>query len=214
VAGCCKPGGYERLFSAKQAKLDARRYRKQGLGGTSRRLVELAGDVSGETVLEVGGGVGAIELDLLAAGADRATNVELSGEYEEEAERLIAERGLSERVERRVADFVTEPVEPHDVVVMHRVVCCYPDVDRLVGIAAAHTRRRLVLTYPRERPWTHAGIWAVNLFMRISGSDFRAFVHPVARMKAAAEREGLTLARRERPGWIWENAAYERLAAS
>ena len=210
MAGCCKPGGYERLFSAKQARLDASLYRKRGLGGTSRRLVELAGDVSGESVLEVGGGVGAIELDLLAAGADRATNVELSGEYEEEAEKLLAERGLTERVDRRVGDFVTEPVEPHDVVVMHRVVCCYPNVDRLMGVAAAHTRRRLVLTYPRERSWTRAGIGAINFFMRISGSEFRAFVHPVARMKAAAEREGLVLESREQPGWIWENAAYQR----
>jgi Methyltransferase domain len=201
------------MFSAKQAKLDAGRYRKRGLGGTSRRLVELAGDVSGETVLEVGGGVGAIELDLLAAGADRATNVELSGEYEEEAEKLLAERGLTERVDRRVADFVTEPVEPHDLVVMHRVVCCYPDVDRLMGVAAAHTRRRLLLTYPRERPWTRAGIRAFNFFMRLSGSDFRAFVHPVARMAAAAEHEGLALERREQPGLIWENAAYARAGA-
>jgi hypothetical protein len=199
------------MFSAKQARLDARRYRKQGLSGTSRRLVELAGDVSGETVLEVGGGVGAIELDLLAAGADRATNIELSGEYEEEAATLLAERGWSERVDRRVADFVDEPVEPHDVVVMHRVVCCYPNVDRLVGIAAASTRRRLLLTYPRERPWTRAGIAAVNFFMRLSGSDFRAFVHPVARMTSAAQREGLRLELREQPGLIWENAAYERI---
>jgi Methyltransferase domain len=211
VAGCCQPGGYERMFSAKQARLDADRYRKRGLGGTSRHLVELAGDVSGETVLEVGGGVGAIELDLLAAGADRATNVELSGEYEEEAEKLLAERGLTERVDRRVADFVTEPVEPHDVVVMHRVVCCYPDVDRLMGVAAAHTRRRLLLTYPRDRVWTRVGMRAINFFMRLSGSDFRAFVHPVARMEAAARREGLALERREEQGLIWENAAYARV---
>jgi hypothetical protein len=210
VAGCCQPGGYERIFGAKQARLAADRYRKRGLGGTSRSLVELAGDVSGETVLEVGGGVGAIELDLLAAGAERATNVELSGEYEEEAAKLLAERGLEERVDRRVADFVTEPVEPHDVVVLHRVVCCYPDVDRLVGLAASRTRRLMVLTYPRDRPWTRAGVRVVNLFLRISGSEFRAFVHPVARMRAAAEREGLALERRERPGLIWENAAYER----
>ena len=211
MSGCCRPGGYERMFSAKQARSDADRYRKRGLGGTSRRLVELAGDVSGETVLEVGGGVGAIELDLLAAGAQSATNVELSGEYEEEAEKLLAERGLTERVDRRVGDFVAEPVDPHDVVVMHRVVCCYPDVDRLVGVAAASTRRRMVLTYPRERPWTRAGIGAINFFMRISGSEFRAFVHPVARMKVAAQREGLTLERRERLDLIWENAAYERV---
>jgi hypothetical protein len=112
VSGCCRPEGYNRLFSARQARHDAARYRKRGLGGTSRDLVELAGDVSGETVLEIGGGVGAIELELLAAGAEHATNVELSGEYEEEAATLLAERGLGERVDRRVADFVTEPVEP------------------------------------------------------------------------------------------------------
>lgn len=214
MSGCCRPGGYERMFSAKQARLDAQRYRERGLGGTARRLVELAGDVSGETVLEVGGGVGSIELDLLDAGADRATNVELSGEYEEEAATLLAERGLTERVDRRVADFVDEPVEPHDVVILHRVVCCYPDLDRLVGIAAASTRRRLLLTYPRERPWTRAGIAAVNLFMWISGSDFRAFVHPAARMTAAARREGLALEGRERQGLIWENASYERVPAA
>lgn len=214
MSGCCRPGGYERLFSAKQARLDARRYRERGLGGTSRRLVELAGDVSGESVLEVGGGVGAIELDLLAAGADRATNVELSGEYEEEAARLLAERELTESVDRRVADFVDEPVEPHDVVVLHRVVCCYPDVDRLVGIAAASTRRRLLLTYPREQPWTRAGIAAINVFMRLSRSDFRAFVHPVSRITEAAHREGLALELREPQGLIWENAAYERQPAA
>jgi hypothetical protein len=210
VAGCCQPEAYERFFGARQARLDARRYRKRGLGGTSRRLVELAGDVSGTTVLEVGGGVGAIELDLLAAGAERATNVELSGEYEKEAAALLAERGLSDRVDRRVADFVSEPVPPHDVVVMHRVVCCYPDVDRLVGLAAACTRRRLLLTYPQERPWTRAGIGAVNLFLRLSGSGFRAFVHPVTAIVAAADREGLSLEGRERDGLIWENAAFVR----
>src|SRR4051794_21537986 len=129
MSGCCEPRVYERMFGAKQARLDAARYRKRGLRGSSLDLVELAGDVSGESILEVGGGVGAIELELLAAGAARATDVELSGEYEEEAQKLISERGVGDRVERRLGDFVAERVEPHDVVVMHRVVCCYPDVD-------------------------------------------------------------------------------------
>ena len=211
MSDCCRPDGYNRLFSARQARRDARRYRKRGLGGTSRQLVALAGNVSGESVLEVGGGVGAIELELLAAGAERATNVELSGNYEEEAATLLAERGLTERVGRRVGDFVEESAEPHDVVVMHRVVCCYPDVDRLVGAAAACTRRRLLLTYPREHLWVRAGFRSINLFMRLSGSSFRAFVHPVVHMAAAAEREGLTLERRERQGLVWENAVYERV---
>src|SRR2546430_5669425 len=101
MAGCCNPVDYRRLFSRKYASRDARRYRQRGLGATSRALVELAGDVEGATVLDVGGGIGAIELELLAAGAERATNVELSGGYEEAASALLSERGLSDRVDRR-----------------------------------------------------------------------------------------------------------------
>lgn len=213
MAGCCEPKIYERMFGAKQARLDAKRYRTRGVRGSSRDLVELAGDASGASVLEVGGGVGAIELELLAAGAARATDVELSGEYEEEALKLLVERGLSDRVERRVGNFVEEPVEPHDVVVMHRVVCCYPDVDALVGAAAACARRRMVLTYPQERWVTRAGIATINFFMRLNGSDFRAFVHPVARISAAASEQGLALGERRRSGIVWESAAYDRLPA-
>ncbi len=212
MSGCCESRAYERMFGAKQAKRDAARYRKRGLSGTPRDLVELAGDVSGASVLEAGGGIGAIELELLAAGAARATDVELSGEYEDEAQKLLTERGLTDRVERRVGDFVTEAVEPHDVVVLHRVVCCYPDVDALVGVAAERARRRMLLTYPQERLLTRAGISAINVFMRLSGSEFRVFVHPVTRMQAAAAARGLELSERRPRGLFWESAAYERIA--
>ena len=210
MAGCCDPRSYERLFGAKAAARDARRYERRGLGGTAHDLVELAGDVTGATVLDVGGGVGAIELELLAGGAERATNVELSGGYEEAAARLVAARGLRERVERRVGDFVTAPVEPHDVVVLHRVVCCYPDADGLVGAAAMRTRRRLLLTYPQERPWTRMGVRVANAGLRLFGSGFRVYVHPVARMAAAASAHGLALGERRRHGLIWESAVFLR----
>jgi magnesium-protoporphyrin O-methyltransferase len=212
MAGCCNPIDYRRLFSRKYASRDARRYRERGLGATSRALVGLAGDVEGATVLDVGGGIGAIELELLAAGAGRATNVELSGGYEEAASALLTERGLSDRVDRRVADFVNEgdAVEPHDVVVLHRVVCCYPDVDALMGAAAEHARKRLVLTYPQEHLLMRLGLRVINLWLRVSGCGFRTYVHPVARILGAAEADGLRLVRRERQGFLWESAALVR----
>jgi 2-polyprenyl-3-methyl-5-hydroxy-6-metoxy-1,4-benzoquinol methylase len=212
MAGCCNPIDYRRLFSRKYASRDARRYRKRGLGATSRALVELAGDVENATVLDVGGGIGAIELELLAAGAARATNVELSGGYEEAASALLSERGLSDRVDRRVADFVSEgdAVEAHDLVVLHRVVCCYPDVDALMGAAAEHARRRLVRTYPQEHLPMRLGLRVINLWLRVSGCGFRTYVHPIARILGAAEAHGLRLERRERQSFLWESAALVR----
>jgi len=210
VAGCCNPTDYRRLFSRKSAARDLRRYRERGLSGTSRELVGLAGDVQGASVLDVGGGIGAIELELLEAGAERATNIELSGGYEDAATELIAERGLEGRVERRVEDFVTSDVEPHDVVVLHRVVCCYPDADALVGAAADHTRRTLLLTYPQERVWMRAGLRLINLWLLATRCGFRTYVHPVAKIVAAAEAHGLRLERRERHGLLWESAVFAR----
>ncbi len=211
MAGCCARD-YQRFFGSRAAARDARRYRKHGLTGSARALADFAGDVEGASVLEVGGGVGAIELELLAGGAERATNVELSGGYEQAAAELAAERGMTKLVERRVADFVTDSaaIGGFDIVVMHRVVCCYPDVDALVATAAEHAHRRLLLTYPQERRLVRVGVRIANAFFSVTRSTFRVYVHPVARITEMAERHGLCLAARERHGRLWESAAFSR----
>src|SRR5438034_9158591 len=92
MAGCCTPSGYRKIFGARTARRDVRRYRRRGLDAAARKIVGfLAGrGVAGDAVLEVGGGVGAIQLELLKAGAAKATNVELSPAYEPYAAELLA----------------------------------------------------------------------------------------------------------------------------
>jgi hypothetical protein len=204
MPGCCA-SDYRRYFNRTFAAADLRRYRRRGLSETERDLVALAGDVRGASVLEVGGGIGALQVELLEAGAARATNVELSAGYEDAAAELFGGRP----VERRVGDFVGEETEPHDVVVMHRVVCCYPNVDALVGKGAAGARRQLLLTYPRERWFIRVGLCAVNTFLALRRCGFRTYVHPVARIVAAADEQGLHLEKRVTHS-LWESAAYVR----
>ena len=172
----------------------------------------MAGDVRGVTVLEVGGGVGAIELELLAAGAERTTNVELAATYEDEAAELARERHVEHRVQRRVGDFVAEAaeLEPHDVVVMHRVVCCYPDADAMIGAGADRARVRLLLTYPQDRWLLRMGVVVVNALLRLRGSTFQVYVHRRAQIDAVAGAHGLALAHRRRHGLLWESAAFGR----
>jgi magnesium-protoporphyrin O-methyltransferase len=198
------------MFNRRFAARDARRYRSRGLTGSARALVELAGDVRGKTVLDVGGGVGAIGLELVAAGAERATTVELSSGYDDAAGELAAERGAAHRIDRRVADLVEDDLDPRDVVVMHRVVCCYPDADALMGAAADATRERLVLTYPQERAVLRPMFALLNCFLRVRRCGFRTFLHPVARIHGAAEQRGLRLERRVRHGLVWESALLVR----
>jgi hypothetical protein len=203
MPGCCATD-YRRFFNRKFAQRDLERYRRSGLSATERDLVGLCGDVSGATILEAGGGIGALQLELLDAGAAAATNVELSAGYEEAAAELFAGRG----VDRRVGDFVDEDVEPHDIVLLHRVVCCYPDVDALIGAAARRTRRRLALTYPQQRRWIGWGLRAVNVWLRLSRCGFRTYHHSFDHIAAAAD--GMQLEARRRRGLLWESAVFSR----
>jgi magnesium-protoporphyrin O-methyltransferase len=204
--GCCQ------LFDARRARSDARRYRRKGLDGHARPLVDyLRPRVAGATLLEIGGGVGAVGIELLRAGAARATNVELSPGYEAEAAALLAERGLADRVGRRVLDFAARPdaVAPADVVVMHRVVCCYPDMVGLVGPAADRAGRLLGLTFPRGAWWVRWGIAAENLYQRLRGRAFRAYLHPPAAIVATAESRGLRTAF-DHTGLFWRSVVLTR----
>jgi magnesium-protoporphyrin O-methyltransferase len=157
--------------------------------------------------------VGALQLELLRAGAAQATNLELSPAYEDVAAELAQEAGVSERVERRLGDLVADPslAGEADAVVMHRVVCCYPDYDALVGAAAERTTRYLVMSFPRRRVLIRLGMGAVNLAARLLRWESRTWVHPPERIVEAAERRGLRLAA-ESSGRIWQVAALERTA--
>jgi 2-polyprenyl-3-methyl-5-hydroxy-6-metoxy-1,4-benzoquinol methylase len=211
---CCRPPrGYTSIFSKRAARRDAKRYRKGGLDDTGEEMVAFLRErgVEGATVLEVGGGVGALQLELLKSGAARATNLELSPEYEDVAADLAQEAGVSERVERRLGDLVADPglAGEADAVLMHRVVCCYPDYDGLVGGASERSRRFLVMSFPRSRTLIRLGMGAVNLAARLLRWEYRTWVHPPEAIVAAAERRGLTLVQ-ESYGRIWQVAALER----
>jgi Methyltransferase domain len=203
------------MFSEKSAQAEVKRYRRKGLDSLSRRIAELLKErgVEGRTMLEVGGGIGAIEIELLRAGATRAVNVELTPTYEEAAGELLRETGLADRVERRVMDFVEtgEDVEAADYVVLNRVICCYPDMPRLTAAAADRVRHTLVLTFPNSRWWTRLGLTIVNFGFRVVRLQFRIFLHRPELILAAAEKHGLktTLNRR---GLLWHMAALDRPA--
>ena len=175
-------------------------------------MVEERG-VEGTTMLEVGGGFGAIEIELLKAGVTSAVNVELTPTYEEAAGELLRETGLADRVERRVLDFVetSADVEAADFVVLNRVICCYPDMPRLTAAAAKRVRRTLVLTFPNSRWWTRLGLTIVNFGFRVVRVQFRVFLHRPELIQAAAEQYGLKTTLNDQ-GLLWQVMALDKAA--
>ena len=173
-------------------------------------FLELHG-IEGATVLEIGGGVGEIQIELLKRGAASSVNLELSPAYEEEAKRLLGDMGLDHRAVRRLHDIAVEPdgVEAADIVVLHRVVCCYPDYERLLGAAAQRARRLLVFSYPPRNIMSRLFIAAENLVLRLFRKQYRSYAHPPPAMLGVLGERGLrrTFAHHTP---VWQVAGLER----
>ena len=215
TGGACDPRGCDQFFSPRFARYLASRYRRRGLDRAARRMVEFLQQrgIEGATVLEVGGGVGEIQVELLRRGAARATNLELSPAYEAEAGELLRAAGLQGRAERRLHDIAVDPdgVPPADVVVLHRVVCCYPDYHRLLGAAGDHARRLLVFSYPPSHAGSRLLFATQNLVFRLRRKRFRVFAHPPARMLGVLDERGLRRTYAHR-GLVWQVAGLERVS--
>jgi 2-polyprenyl-3-methyl-5-hydroxy-6-metoxy-1,4-benzoquinol methylase len=173
-------------------------------------FLELRG-IEGATVLEIGGGVGEIQIELLKRGAARAVNLELSPAYEDEAKRLLHEAGFEERAERRLLDIAVDPegVEPADVVVLHRVVCCYPGYEQLLEAAAEHARRVLVFSYPPRNAVSRLFVAAQNLIFKLLRREFRTFAHPSSAMLGLLGKRGLRSTFTHHT-LVWQVAGLER----
>jgi 2-polyprenyl-3-methyl-5-hydroxy-6-metoxy-1,4-benzoquinol methylase len=207
MAGCCDPHGCERMFGAGFARHVAKRYRRRGLNPAARRMVDflMADGLRGASVLEIGGGIGEIGVELLKRGAETVTTLELSAAYDAEARRLADEAGVSGRMHRKVTDIATSPddVEVADLVVLHRVVCCYPDYDMLLGAAADHCRSRLAFSHPPRNVISRLVLASQNVSFAVLGREFRTFAHPPAAMVGVVVAHGMRAAMAH-PGRIWQ----------
>ncbi|GAA5161477.1 methyltransferase domain-containing protein [Ornithinimicrobium tianjinense] len=196
MSGCCDPLGCDAVFGRRYARATARTYLRRGLDPAAQRMVDwvVGRGIEGASVLEIGGGIGGPHVELLRRGAAHATNVELVPAYEEEAARVLSEAGLVARVDRRIGDLAVDPdvAGTADVVVMNRVVCCYPDPVALVGAAADHATRIVALTHPPRNVLTRALLAVQRGVGRLFGMRYQAFAHPPELILDTLRRHGFT----------------------
>jgi SAM-dependent methyltransferase len=200
MVGCIRYCAAEAQFDRKVAERDLRRYRRRGPDATTRlMLAELRRwPLEGRRLLDVGGGIGVISRELAGTGVASATIVEASSAYLEVARREVGTRYGSRPTKFVLGDFVriAAVLPDADVVTLDRVVCCYPDSEALLMGAADRARQLLAFTYPRDRWYVRTLIVLENVWRRLTGKEFRAFVHSPQRMGAVLEFAGLTRAAR------------------
>jgi predicted TPR repeat methyltransferase len=223
---CCQCQGIETQFNEKEAQNKLKAYRKNGPARTTRMLVEaLKGELAtarrsangseGITLLDIGGGVGAIQHEMLKAGVERATGVDASAAYAKAAQEEAERQGHEDRVSYYHANFVdiAPQIPPADIVTLDRVICCYHDMPSLVGLSVAKAGMLYGLVYPRDTWLLRAGIRTGNLFLRLARNPFRGYVHPTRAVDTLVRNNGLQR-RFYKTTALWQVVVYARPSGS
>lgn len=207
---CC--GGAD-VFDDEHARRDLDAYRRNGPSASTAQLLAAVHDAGHplDTLLDVGGGVGAIAHELLRRGVARATLVDGSRSYLNAAHEESDRRATSERLELRAGDIVqlAGDLPAADLVTLDKVVCCYPDMNSLLTLSASRARRLYGIVYPRDAWWVRVAVAVENRLWRLRGIAFRNFVHRNSAIDATLRRAGLS-SRFELRGRWWVVALYER----
>jgi 2-polyprenyl-3-methyl-5-hydroxy-6-metoxy-1,4-benzoquinol methylase len=204
----------ESFYNDELASSQLRNYREKGSIASTQTLIDAlkAEGVEGATLLDIGGGIGAIQHELLAAGVAHATSVDASGPYLEAAREEGNRRGHGERITYRHGDFVelAESIPPADIVTLDRVLNVYPDWERLADLSAARARRLYGLVYPRDTPMVRLVILVMNLVLRLRRKQVRASIRPAAAIERIARENGLDPHFSRSVGPAWQVVVYRR----
>jgi magnesium-protoporphyrin O-methyltransferase len=202
------------------AAYNAGRARKKGIAAPiTRSLMQALRDtgLDGRTVLDVGCGTGDLALAAVAGGAARATGVDLGPGAIDQARALASERGLADRTTFLVGDGAKTALPPSDVVILNRVVCCYPNADGLLANTLGAAGSVFTYTAPVDRGPIGAlnraitAIWNAWYALRDPRyQGFRTYVHELERIDARIEAAGFRPRRRERRRLVWQLAVFER----
>ncbi len=191
---CCQCQGIESQFDAKLAAKELNSYRRRGPRRGTRMRIEALGaeGIKGMTLLDIGGGIGAIQHELLSAGVSSATNVEASLTYMEAAKEEAQRRGHGDRVSYQPGDFVdlASAIEPADIVTLDAVICCYHDMEGLVGLSSQRARKLYGFVYPCDTWWMKVIFTVGNFYFWARRRSFRLFLHPTQAIDTVLRRNG------------------------
>lgn len=205
--------GLQEIFTDRVSRHDAHKYERRGLDVRARRLLrglERKVGLKDRTTLEIGLGTGGFTIEMLKRGAASAVGVDAVAGQLEQARRLAEAQGVADRLQLTNADMteISEQVSPADVVVLDRVICCYPDWHGLLDAAASHARAAMALSYPRDAWYTRFWVASANIGMRLLRRSFRLYLHSPAALQQLLRAKGFS------PQVIGHRAMWELLIAT
>jgi len=209
-SNCC---GFDVEFDQKRALRELRDYKKNGPKKTTKKLIDAVSqqDVSDLSLLDIGGGIGAIQFELLKNGATHATSIEASDAYPIISKEEAVSKGLAERIDYITGDFInlSDTTPQADIVTLDKVVCCYLDYSSLLTHSLGKAQKIYAMIIPRDTWWVKLAHFFETEFRILTGSQFRTYIHPVADIERIISENGFEK-RHQQYQREWMIAVYAR----
>jgi hypothetical protein len=109
------------------------------------------------------------------------------------ARREVQADGLASRTSYSQGDFtlIADRLPDADFTILDKVICCYPDWERLVARSLEKTRRLYAFTIPRDRALTRIGLGAMRWGLSRAGCCYRPFIHDPEKIAERVIASGL-----------------------
>lgn len=190
----CQCDGIEQIFDEKSARKKLKKYIKKGPDKVTQLLIDalIKEGVNDLSLLDIGGGVGQVQFELLKNGVSEVTSVDASSGYIKVSKEEAARQGVENQITFHYGDIVEHAAElqPADIVSLVRVICCYDDMPALVESSASLANKFFAVVYPIEAWWTKLIFKTLNFFISLSSSPYRSFIHPTKAVEDILQRLG------------------------
>lgn len=209
--GHCRDAGD--FFNERTAIREMKRYLRRGPDKPTRLLIDQLRrkELRSKTLLDIGGGIGAIQLELFSDGLERSINMDASAAYQTVSKAEIANRGLSNRTQYHYGDFtdLADTLPQADIVTLDKVICCYPDVEKLLRQSLQKSTGLYGLVYPRTHLVSKTGFALVNIWFRLRDLEFRTYLHDPEMVESIIREFGFRVVSRQTT-ILWQVLLFEK----
>jgi len=185
----------ERRFDIQRVRRELTEYHRRGAAPATRLLIEVlqAESIEGMTLLDIGGGIGAIQHALVPAGVSHALDVDASATYLTAAREEAERRGLAERIHFVHGNFVelASAIPPADLVTLDRVICCFNDMPALVSLSAARAQKLYGVVIPLDTWYRRLFNRVGNVLLAIARLPIHFYVYRADAIDAVVRDQGL-----------------------
>ena len=184
---CPLCAGFEKEFSQRTARKDLLKYRVYGPAKYTKIIIDYLVEegVENRSLLDIGGGIGVIQHELLKHGLAHVVNVDASIAYQETVKEEAILKGFQDKIDFIFGDFValSEQVSDADIVTLNRVICCYRDMDQLVRKSVSRATSYFAVVYPHNSLFLRIAFRIFNVYYRFTRGGFRIYHHPVNELR-------------------------------